>query len=278
MSFKTILSVVTDADLTGSALDAAIAVASGNDAHLDLLSLAVDRTQSGYFFAADAIVTQETLESARLEAAEISAAVSARMGPELVRWSQDEAVAQLVGISPIVGHRARFADLAVLPRPYGENGTMNNEAVVEAVLFQGRCPVMIMPDKADTAPVAGTAVIAWNESPEALSAIRAALPLLQAARAVNIAVIDPPHHGPDRSDPGGQLSQFLGRHGVRAEISVLAKTMPRISDVLARHIQDLNADLLVMGAYGHSRFREAIMGGATRDILETAPVPVFMKH
>jgi nucleotide-binding universal stress UspA family protein len=65
---------------------------------------------------------------------------------------------------------------------------------------------------------------------------------------------------------------------VRAEVTVLAKTLPRVSDVLIRHLRDANADLLVMGAYGHSRFREAILGGATRDMLEKAEVPVFLAH
>ena len=70
----------------------------------------------------------------------------------------------------------------------------------------------------------------------------------------------------------------LVRHGVHAEVSVLARSLPRISDVLARHIWDQNADMLVMGAYGHSRFREAILGGATRNMLEKAEVPVLMAH
>ncbi len=68
-----------------------------------------------------------------------------------------------------------------------------------------------------------------------MAAIKQALPLMQAAEMVNIAVIDPPRHGPDRSDPGGALSQMLSRHGVKSEISVLAKTMPRVCDVLQRH-------------------------------------------
>jgi nucleotide-binding universal stress UspA family protein len=71
---------------------------------------------------------------------------------------------------------------------------------------------------------------------------------------------------------------MLVRHGVKAEVSVLARTMPRVSDVLVRHVRDQNADSLVMGAYGHSRFREAILGGATRDMLEMAQVPVFLAH
>jgi len=121
-------------------------------------------------------------------------------------------------------------------------------------------------------------VLAWNQSREALVAARRAMPFLKRAEMVQIVVIDPPAHGPERSDPGGQLCQLLVRHGVRAEVSVLARTLPRISEVLARHARDVNADMLVMGAYGHSRFREAIMGGATRDMLENAQVPVFLAH
>ena len=74
------------------------------------------------------------------------------------------------------------------------------------------------------------------------------------------------------------LCQMLVRHGVKAEVSVLARSLPRVSDVLARHVTDVDAGLMVMGAYGHSRFREAILGGATRNMLEKATVPVLMAH
>ena len=74
------------------------------------------------------------------------------------------------------------------------------------------------------------------------------------------------------------MSVFLARHGVKAEIDVMAKSLPRVSDVLLRHASDKNADLIVMGAYGHSRFRESILGGATRNTLQMAKVPVLMAH
>ena len=69
---------------------------------------------------------------------------------------------------------------------------------------------------------------------------------------------------------------MLTRHGVRAEIAVLARTAPAISDELIRRATEINAEMIVMGAYGHSRFREAILGGATRNMLEKTNVPVFM--
>ncbi|MEZ5756087.1 MAG: universal stress protein, partial [Paracoccaceae bacterium] len=148
-----------------------------------------------------------------------------------------------------------------------------------AALFEGQAPVLILPETgAGHAAAPRRIVIAWNQSAEAMVAVRKALPMLKQADMVNIAVIDPPQHGAERSDPGGMLCQMLVRHGVKAEVSVLARTLPRISEVLARHVRDMNADLLVMGAYGHSRFREAILGGATRNMLEQAEVPVLMAH
>jgi nucleotide-binding universal stress UspA family protein len=187
-------------------------------------------------------------------------------------------VAQIADLGRHVAHRSRFSDLVILPRPYGKGRGSELEAVVEAALFEGHAPVLVVPD--DVAPQGQpkTVMVAWNESVESLTAIRQALTLLKAADVVRIVVIDPPTHGPERSDPGGLLSQMLARHGVRCEIDVLSKTMTRVSDVLNRHAKDTDSDMIVMGAYGHSRFREAILGGATRNMLEQAAVPVFMAH
>ncbi len=280
MAYKTLFTTVTaDADGAGSVavLDAAVALARAWDAHLDVLALGVDRTQIGYYYAgASAMIYQQTLERAQEEAADQEKAARTRLTPEDIRWSIDTAVVQLGGLGGVVAQRARFADLAVMPRPYGKGRGAENEAATEAALFDADTPVLVVPEGA---PLDfGRVVIAWNQGAEALRAVRRALPILKAAQAVNIAVIDPPAHGPERSDPGGQLSTWLSRHGVRAEVSVLARTLPRTSDVIARHVADQAADLLVMGAYGHSRFREAILGGTTRNTLEGATVPVFMAH
>ncbi|MBK5932630.1 universal stress protein family protein [Rhodovulum imhoffii] len=279
MAYKTILTIITDTDLVNSALDSAVTLAQREDAHLDVLCLGVDRTQTGYYYAgANAFIQQETLQKAQEDATRIEAGVKTRLERDSLKWSAEAAVAQIAGLSHLVAQRARFSDIVVMPRPYGEHRGIEDEAAVEAVMFDGQAPLLVMPEDANAAVIGRKIIIAWNQSAEALSAIRRALPLLQAAESVNIAVIDPPQHGPDRSDPGGALSQMLSRHGVRTEISVLAKTMPRVADVLRRHAQDIEADMIVMGAYGHSRFREALLGGATRHMLENTEVPVLMAH
>lgn len=281
MAYKSILTVLTTAADAALAIASAARLARAQDAHLDILVLGVDRTQLGYsYIGTGAVLMEVALERAENEARETEAAVRAALAAEAdgLRWGLEAAVTQLGALTELVAQRARFADIVVLARPYGPGKGNESEAVVEAALFEGRVPVLVLPESGLATATPRRVVLAWNQSAEALTAARQALPLLKAADTVDITVVDPPPHGPERSDPGGMLCQMLVRHGAHAEVSVLARSMPRISEVLARHITDVNADLLVMGAYGHSRFREAILGGATRNMLEKAQVPVLMAH
>ncbi|WP_171177565.1 universal stress protein [Ruegeria sp. HKCCD8929] len=279
MAYKSLLTVMTETKLAESALAQMVALAQAQDGHAEALCLGVDRSQTGYYYAgANALILQETLSRANAEAEGILGFAEDYLGKSGVRWSAENGVAQIADLGRHVAHRARFSDLVVLPRPYGEDRGAEAEPIVEAAMFDGHAPVLVVPDEAQAFSKPGTILIGWNEGVEAMRAIRRALPFLQAAETVRIVVIDPPQHGPDRSDPGGMLSQMLSRHGVRCEIDVLSKTMTRVSDILNRHAADTDADMIVMGAYGHSRFREAILGGATRNMLEQATVPVFMAH
>lgn len=275
MGYKTILTVLTDPGQQEQ-LEAAISMTRREDAHLDVFCMGVDHSQSGYYYAgASAYVLQESIDKAMAAANDLEQVIRERLNPEDVRWSVDSAVAQVGGLSTLIGMRARYSDLVVLNRPYGEGATPDAEAVTEAALFEGSAPVLVVPHQL-TEPFGKKIMIAWNQSNEAMAAVRRALPLLVAAENVEITVVDPSPNGPERSDPGGALCQMLTRHGVKAEIAVLARTLPQVSDILNRRATEIGADMLVMGAYGHSRFRQAILGGATRNMLEKAQVPVLM--
>ncbi len=279
MAYKSLLTVLTDLDLAKAPVDQCISLAQANNGHLDVLSLGVDRSQAGYYYAgANAMVLQETLSRSRKESEKIEAFALSLLEPSGIRWGVETGVTQVADLGRHVAQRARFADLVVLPKPYGKGHGVELEPTLEAALFEGQAPVLVVPDGATPLAEAKTVSVAWNESAEALVAVRAALPILKSADLVRVVVVDPPTHGPNRSDPGGMLSQFLARHGVKVEIDVLSKTLPRVSDVIMRHAQDTACDMLVMGAYGHSRFREAILGGATRNMLEQTKIPVFMAH
>lgn len=279
MAYKSLLTVITDAGMAKAPLDHITALALAQDAHVEALCLGVDRTQTGYYYAgANAMILQETLTRAHAEADELLKLTKDRLARSDVRWSADAGVAAFGDLARHVALHARFSDLVVLPKPYGPEHGAELEPLVEAALFDADAAVLVVPDDLDPNPTPQNIIIAWNQSKEALSAIRAAMPFLKQAELVRIVVIDPPQHGPERSDPGGLLSQMLARHGVACEIDVLSKTLPRVSDVLNRHVQDKSAEMIVMGAYGHSRFREAILGGATRHMLEQATAPVLMAH
>lgn len=279
MSYKTLMTVVTDTGVSKPPLEASVALAQAWDAHLEAMCMGVDRTQTGYYYAgANAMILQETIARAQRDAEAAGQHMRDTLGKSDVRWNVETGVAQLADIGRQVAMHARFSDLVILPKPYGENRGAELEPVIEGALFDGHVPVLVVPEEGLAKTRPERILLGWDEGDEALSAARAALPFLSAADTVHIVVVDPPAHGPNRSDPGGLLSQFLARHGVKVEIDVLSKTMPQISDVLMRHALDVDADMIVMGAYGHSRFREAILGGATRNMLENSPLPLFMAH
>jgi nucleotide-binding universal stress UspA family protein len=267
---------------------AAARMALGCDAHLDVLAIGVDQAQIGYaYIGAGAVLSEFSLERAEGDARAAAAAANAalaEMDPAL-RSSVEPVVAEMGSLTSVVGNAASFVDLVVQCRPYTGDQNYQAEAVIEAALFEGRAPVLIIPETEigkvralDTLAHPRRVLLAWNQSSEALAAVRRALPLLKMADLVDVTVIDPPARGPERSDPGGVLCQYLVRHGVKAQVSVLAKTLPKISDVLARHALEEGCDMMVMGAYGHSRLREAVLGGTTRAVLEAVKIPVLMAH
>lgn len=281
MAYKSLLTIAASPEGVLGTVTAAAQIAQAMDSHLDTLAVGVDRTQIGYsYVGSGAVVIAAAMDRAEAEAREAETALNAAIGaqPATLRSSVESVVTQLGALTDVVASRARYSDLVILPLPYGKSRGVEDEAVTEAALFEGMAPVLIVPPSGMRTAVPKRIILAWNQSREALVAARRAMPFLKRAEMVQIVVVDPPTHGSERSDPGGLLCQLLVRHGVKAEVSVLARTLPRVSEVLARQVRDVDADLLVMGAYGHSRFREAILGGATRDMLERAEVPVFLAH
>ncbi len=279
MNYKTLVTVVRNPELDSDHLEAAIALAQANGAHLHVLALGIERVPpEALYGGAASIAVQGTIADA-IEEAEISEkAVSERLNRSDITADVHRVVAQMGAVTQVVARMVNLSDLVVLPQPYGEGRTIEDVAITEAALFSTRTPVMVLPAGTKEVPAPTSVVVAWNQSSEALSAIRAALPMLAAADKVDLLVIDPPKHGPGYADPGTMLAEMLSRHGVNAEVSVVAQTMPKVSDVIDRHVADLGAEMVVMGAYGHSRLLEAILGGTTRNMLERSKVPILMSH
>jgi len=173
--------------------------------------------------------------------------------------------------------QARYADLVVLGQAAvaeGDEANLLPDLPDYVILNCGR-PVLLVPRSGRFQTIGKRVLVAWNGSPEAAKAITAALPLLRGAEQVTLAVLgDNDLLG---ESPGADIALYLARHGVNVE--VLRRPAPTDpGKALLSLAADFNVDLLVMGAYGHSRFRELMMGGATRTVLATATLPVLMAH
>lgn len=278
MNYRSIFTVWDGLESSRSTFETALNLARANDAHLSVLCIGYELIQPAFGYVdMSSTMVNENYADARNQAEGLKQEVTTILDVEDVKWSVETIISQMPGLSHAVGDATRFNDLVVLPKPYEKDGNVKAVNILEAALFEGSVPVLVHPSST-VKDFGKRVVIAWNESKEALTAIRAALPFISAAETVEIVIINPARHDTDRSDPGSAISTMLARHGVNVEVSILPRTVSKISDILNRHITETGADLVVMGAYGHSRFRERILGGATRNTLETILVPVLMAH
>lgn len=179
--------------------------------------------------------------------------------------------------------QSRYADLVILgqdqDRDDSEPGLPARvRRLPEHVALHGARPVLVVPPGYRGAPLPGTVVAGWDGSLQALRAMTAALPLLVRADAVKLALVNPDalstQHG---EQPGADLALWLARHGVRVDV-VLERTTATAGHALAALARDSGAGLMVCGAYGHSRYREWMLGGVTRELLARAPVPLLIAH
>ncbi len=173
--------------------------------------------------------------------------------------------------SDIVCERARVADLCVIGRAgYGKD--VATTPVIEAALFNSGRPVLVAPPQ-PTKSVGGNIVIAWNRSAAAARALNTAMPLFDKADSIRIVYADT---GAKAGPSADEAAAYIERHGFNVEAETRQPHANGPGSTLLWAAQ--NADLLVMGAYSHSRLREVVLGGVTRHVLENATIPVFMVH
>ena len=175
---------------------------------------------------------------------------------------------------------ARYVDLAILGQldPDGGDAELLRPRPEHVTLASGR-PILVVPYAGNFETIGRRVLIGWNATREATRAVNDAMPLLVAADVVTVLTIDA-HEGPDGHGelPGADISLHLARHGVKATIERTVSAGIPAGEVLLSRAADLGADLLVIGAYGHSRVRELLLGGATRSILRSMTLPVLMSH
>lgn len=279
MSLKTIIVHVDTTPRASERIDLAAQLAVDHDAHL------IGLAPSGW--------SAQLYAPASFEAALLPPAVDAGPLRDACRTALAgfEAQARAHGVvsieSRLVDEEAglalamhgRYSDLVVAgqTRGSGHAGTLRGD-VPEYVLLNCTVPLLLVPAVGSFGRVGREVALAWNGSIEAHRAVVSALPLLQRARHVYLIMINPRAAGIDEGDePGADMALYLARHGIRVEVAVRAAADHADEAILAA-VNGCSADLVVMGAYGRSRFRQLLMGGATRTMLESMTVPVWMAH
>ncbi|MGV4796669.1 universal stress protein [Rhizobium sp. F40D2] len=274
MTLKTLLAIVGASD-SGSDIRSAIELATEQEAHLSILVVGASlQPISADYPIASAWIEQMEEEMNVLQ-------LIGRQAEDLCQLSDisfdvDCLYEDLFILQKNIGMRAMYADIVVVGQGLrGDTGL--RRAVVAATAFDSGTPLLLVPNSGSASLKPKSVLVAWNSRPEATHAVKAALEVLMKADAVQLVLVDPDiSYFKNGGEPGADIAAFLARHGVKVVVKQLASSGRTTEDVLLRHARELGCDMIVMGAYGHSRLRERIFGGVTASVLEDCNLPVFM--
>ena len=273
--FKTIIVQVDDSPAMEVRLQAAARLANAHGAHL------VGSAATGVSWPAYAMLTGsmavtpidefDSLRGAARSALDRFAERAHQLGVASieVRLVEDEQRDALL-------LQSRYADLVVTDLDGG--GPAAVRGLPHYLALHGARPVLAVPAAYAGAAFGERIVAAWDGGVPALRAIGAALPLLERACKVELALVNPEREGDlHGAEPGADMALYLARHGVRVEVVAVHTDLPA-GAALLEIVRAGGADLLVAGAFGHSRYREIVLGGVTRYLIEHATVPVLFAH
>src|SRR5712692_10008128 len=181
-------------------------------------------------------------------------------------------------LSSEVGVHAYYADMVVIARPESAGETAGPPGLAESLVLSSGRPIIMFPPRGTVSQVRRI-LVAWNATRESIRAVADAMPLLAKADAVEVLVVDhqrrPEGHG---QEPGADIARHLARHGAHVEVRRVSSGGKDVGRLLLSQAADFSANLLVMGAYGHSHMREWMFGGVTRTVLYEARLPVLMSR
>ena len=260
----------------GLAADYALALAAQHDAHVRAYAFGLWAVPASTF----ADVPAGLIESQQREAEARADAIRAGFEEAARRAGVSFEAHVLIGDSALIADAlavgARVSDLTVIAQDEPDSSGLRT-VLIEAALFDGGRPVLIVPYIQRGEPVFRRVMVAWDYSRAATRALHDSLPLLRKAETVEIVMIEKGRTA-DEEVPGIDVAAHLARHGLRVDVHRVPGEDIAIAEAILSYASDAGADLLVMGGYEHSRLREFLLGGATRGVLEAMTIPVLMSH
>ncbi|MET0181284.1 MAG: universal stress protein [Caulobacterales bacterium] len=279
MSWKDVLAIVLEAELDEPAFALAAAVADKFDAVFSAAFLTpLPDEPLAYEPTVVAGVWAELLGRARAQSDIERKKVEARLSTLGRQFELRTAEALSRDLGRVAAVHARYADIAVLARPLeGAIGDAREE-LIEGILFHAGRAVLVAPPKW-SGSVGKRIVLAWDASREATRALSEAQPILDGAERVTVVTIDAkPKTFGHGEQPGANIAAHLGRRGLHVEVRNVESGGKAASQAILDTASDVGADIIVMGGYAHSRLREMVFGGATRDLLRASTLPLLMAH
>jgi nucleotide-binding universal stress UspA family protein len=277
MAFRTILVHARDSATGRELLEEAARFAAEQGAHLVALAIGV-QPSAPYATMIDVPLEGyvEDIQRARDDVREETDRLGAHLSRSGVSFETRGVCVPPGMVGTEFARHARYADISIFSKP-DDTGLWHQ--TVDTVLFESGKPILICPPGCSLAGSGRRPAIAWNAGREAARSVADALPLMTGAEDVRVVMVDP-RVGPGEhgEEPGASVATMLARHGLPVTADPLPKSGRSFADAFLAHARDLGADLLVCGAYGHSRFTEMLFGGATRDLMEQADRPVLMSH
>ena len=183
----------------------------------------------------------------------------------------------LPSFSSEVGVHAYYADLVIISRPEHAGQTAGPPGLAESLVLSSGRPIIMFPPRGTVSRVRRV-VVAWNATRESIRAVADAMPLLVKAEAVQVLLADPQRQRTHGQEPGADIARHLARHGAQVEVRRLSSDGEDVGRLLLSESAKFRADLLVMGAYGHSQVSEWMFGGVTRTVLYEAGLPILMSR
>lgn len=280
MTIKDILVHVDGSPAARSRFDVGLRLAAPFGARLTALHLIAEPFMRGVSSHARAEVVHEHVALAAEEADETLGALEVEAERRGVGFRPLKESGSLDRLPHLLARDARNSDLVIVGQPHPETGSSDDALLVEAAFMETGRPALVLPHGASAIEAPFRRVlVAWNATREASRAIHDSLPLLQTAEEVVVLVVDPDTIAPMLGrEPGSGAAAHLGHHGVNVRLVTIGSGRESVGDVLMAEAAREKADLLVMGGYGHSKLREALLGGATRSLLEHATLPVLLSH
>ena len=279
MPYKTILVHLDESQRAPERIRVAARIASADDAHLigaSMIGIATVAFQDVDISARDPNLARH-IEFLRARAE----AGVARFEPIVQQMGVNSFEGRVVDgeVADGISLQARYCDLVVVGQadPDEPAPTVPPDFAQHVVMHAGR-PVLVVPNKGEFESVGKKVLISWDASRGATRAVTDAIPMLQHADVVQVVVFNPETRSAAHGDqPGADLALYLARHGVKVEV-LQQQTSKDVGAALLALAKDLSSDMIVMGGYGHSRFRQMLLGGVTRSVLADMTIPVMMSH